>query len=711
MSSSNLNNFRKRKFDISTSDSLSSDEDISLPKIRKRNGDTNIPRSIASRLRCLFDWISDLSVKDYFISAIKMGAMIPETPVMIVDEEDEEDEVIILDDDDDDDDMECQILDERKKSSINQNNVTKRNVPNRRCSENARNYNPFGVSLCSLSSSSLSNFSHNACIRKTPTLRPRNSVHQKHINSSFYQLDSLSCSNLHPKSQESLPSSKRMAQISSPETDIEILFDANEKADTEASDVVIVSEIPTEKRRSYTVSPRQTPRNSRLCRNKIQAPEVKGTEEVQISVQKPARKSFTAHEVVRLQEKAQYQLLLDRYTKGPLYHSRAKPHSTTGVSDFGDESLKNDIAPESVDKFLQQYHRAVHSAKEETSSPTKQLSGKADNKAEGDDYDEIKILEVKLPEYKPVMKTKSDFFSSEWIAELKQTVSSETEERLKLVAERERQLEQYRKERAAKYAAEMQERDRLKLTTGVHPNIAIEEEVDFLEMTPEMEAVLEKALANATPNTKLCTVLGSSIFRKDIDTLSGLNWLNDQVINCYVAMIAERSKSGKYPPVYCFNSFFYSQLKRKGYSSVKRWTRKVDIFSYALNIVPLHLDVHWCLAVIDHRAKTISYYDSMTEIEPTCVDTLSDYLIEEMKDKKGKVLEKGVYSTRIVKDIPMQMNGSDCGMFTLKYAEYLARDAKLTFSQKHMQYFRRRMVYELLTNQLLSGLSQGSVHL
>ncbi|XP_035231256.1 sentrin-specific protease 1-like [Stegodyphus dumicola] len=562
-------------------------------------------------------------------------------------------------------------------------------------------YNPFSVPICSLSSSSLSNFSRNACIRKTPVLRPRNSVHQKHINSSLYQLDSLSHSNLQPKSQESLPSSKKMAQISSPETDIEILFDANEKADTEASDVVIVSEIPTEKRRSCTVSPRQTSRTSRLCRNKIQAPEVKGTEEVQISVQKPARKSYTAHEVVRLQEKAQYQLLLERYTKGSLYHPRVKPHSGTDVSDFRDESLKNDIAPESVDKFLQQYHRSIHSAKEKTSSPSKQSSRKRDSKAEGDDYDEIKILEVKLPEYKPVMKTKSDFFSSEWIAELKETVNSETEERLKLVAERERQLEQYRKERAAKYAAEMQERDQLKLTTGVHPNIAVEEEVEFLEMTPEMEAFVEKALAVTSPDAKLGSVLGTTIFRKDIETLSGLNWLNDQVINSYVALIAERCKSGIYLPVYCYNSFFYTNLKAKGYSGIKRWTRKVDIFSYALNIVPLHVDVHWCLAVIDHRAKTISYYDSMTLLEPNCVDILSDYLIKEMKDKKGKVLEEGVYSKRIVKDIPMQMNGSDCGMFTLKYAEYLARDAKLTFSQKHMAHFRRRMVYELLTNQIL----------
>ena len=47
------------------------------------------------------------------------------------------------------------------------------------------------------------------------------------------------------------------------------------------------------------------------------------------------------------------------------------------------------------------------------------------------------------------------------------------------------------------------------------------------------------------------------------------------------------------------------------------------------------------------------------------------------------------------------MNGSDCGMFACKFAEYLSRDAALSFTQEHMPYFRRRMVYEIVTKTLL----------
>lgn len=52
-------------------------------------------------------------------------------------------------------------------------------------------------------------------------------------------------------------------------------------------------------------------------------------------------------------------------------------------------------------------------------------------------------------------------------------------------------------------------------------------------------------------------------------------------------------------------------------------------------------------------------------------------------------------------DIPQQMNGSDCGMFACKFAEYAARRAQISFCQEHMPYFRERMVYEICQKKLL----------
>lgn len=52
-------------------------------------------------------------------------------------------------------------------------------------------------------------------------------------------------------------------------------------------------------------------------------------------------------------------------------------------------------------------------------------------------------------------------------------------------------------------------------------------------------------------------------------------------------------------------------------------------------------------------------------------------------------------------DIPTQQNGSDCGMFACKFAEYASREAEIDFSQKHMPYFRQRMVVEVCTQELM----------
>jgi Ulp1 family protease len=54
-----------------------------------------------------------------------------------------------------------------------------------------------------------------------------------------------------------------------------------------------------------------------------------------------------------------------------------------------------------------------------------------------------------------------------------------------------------------------------------------------------------------------------------------------------------------------------------------------------------------------------------------------------------------------MKGIPFQENQSDCGVFTCKFVKYLAPDAKLAFKQKDMNYFRERMIYEIVKQELI----------
>jgi len=240
----------------------------------------------------------------------------------------------------------------------------------------------------------------------------------------------------------------------------------------------------------------------------------------------------------------------------------------------------------------------------------------------------------------------------------------------------------------------------LKLTSTeleVEPFDLLEDDTTLPEITPEMEETISRAF-KASGNKVLVEAYRIPISAKDLATLKGLNWLNDEVINFYMQMIAARGDPYR---VHAFNTFFYSNIRDKGYSSVKRWTKKVDIFAHDIVLVPVHLGMHWCLATIDIKQKSINYYDSMGGNNNQCVELLLKYIKEEHMDKKKTDLDTSDWKVEIHKKIPQQMNGSDCGMFTCKFAEYISRRAKITFTQSDMPYFRRRMVYEIVENKLL----------
>lgn len=58
-----------------------------------------------------------------------------------------------------------------------------------------------------------------------------------------------------------------------------------------------------------------------------------------------------------------------------------------------------------------------------------------------------------------------------------------------------------------------------------------EEEVEeaFVELTEEMETIIEEALVPTPPDELLVEGFNLTIRRRDIETLAKLNWLNDEV--------------------------------------------------------------------------------------------------------------------------------------------------------------------------------------
>lgn len=177
---------------------------------------------------------------------------------------------------------------------------------------------------------------------------------------------------------------------------------------------------------------------------------------------------------------------------------------------------------------------------------------------------------------------------------------------------------------------------------------------------------------------------------EDLSTLEEQNWLNDQIINMYGELIMEATEH----KVHFFNSFFHKQLVAKGYDGVKRWTKKVDLFSKWLLLIPIHLEIHWSLVTVTMATKTISYYDSQGIVFRHTTDNIMKYLQSEASEKKLTAFQKG-WTTTIIKGIPQQKNDSDCGVFILEYCRRLSVKKPLLFSQEDMPCIRKRIYKEL----------------
>ena len=224
-----------------------------------------------------------------------------------------------------------------------------------------------------------------------------------------------------------------------------------------------------------------------------------------------------------------------------------------------------------------------------------------------------------------------------------------------------------------------------------------------LDITQEMDKEIQSALGPGPLDEILSRRFKLQVTRADLQTLEDGRWLNDEVINFYLNLVVERNQRQGYPALHLFSTFFYQKLKQGGYSSVKRWTRGVNIFEKEVILLPIHQKVHWSLVVIDMRKQNIVYLDSMGQTGRAICDTIFEYLKQESKSRRNIELDPLQWKrySMTPQEIPQQLNGSDCGVFACKYADYIARDQPVTFTQQDMPLFRKRMVWEILHSHLL----------
>ncbi|KAM4895428.1 sentrin-specific protease 2 isoform 2-T2 [Sylvia borin] len=205
---------------------------------------------------------------------------------------------------------------------------------------------------------------------------------------------------------------------------------------------------------------------------------------------------------------------------------------------------------------------------------------------------------------------------------------------------------------------------------------------DLAPLTEAMESEVSAAFDSGEAEDILSRAFKLIVTREDICTLQPLGWLNDRIMNFYMSLLVERSKKQGYPAVYAFNTFFYSKLSSTSHKGVKKWTKGVDIFEHDIILVPIHLRTHWTLLVVDLREKTIKYFDSLGQKGDHICKTILKYLEEESRERRNIELTASEWTLHSMgtEEIPQQNNGSDCGVFVCKFADFISRDKPIIFT-------------------------------
>jgi sentrin-specific protease 1 len=135
--------------------------------------------------------------------------------------------------------------------------------------------------------------------------------------------------------------------------------------------------------------------------------------------------------------------------------------------------------------------------------------------------------------------------------------------------------------------------DRLRLSAR-HRDEAIEK-----RLRPKLPKVLPPD-ADTQVNALLCKkgiiskVARESVNDRDLSRLLPSQWLNDEIMNFYGAMILTRSESNRDPTakrkmldVHYFSTFFWPKLKNEGYEQgrLAKWTKKVRYCAMKLKMM------------------------------------------------------------------------------------------------------------------------------
>lgn len=193
-----------------------------------------------------------------------------------------------------------------------------------------------------------------------------------------------------------------------------------------------------------------------------------------------------------------------------------------------------------------------------------------------------------------------------------------------------------------------------------------------------------------------------------IQRLNGRRKLNDEIINFYFGMIAQRSAK-KNKKVFAFTTYFMAKLyldnDQYEYAAVSSWSKNFNPFELDKLFIPIHLPNHWTFIIVYFETKVINYCDSMHGDGKPYTQVILRWLGDEFRIRQPEIPFNGAeWQTKDIRESPSQSgNGTCCGVFAVMSADYLSNDIPLSasiFGLGDIPNFRRDIARDILRGYL-----------
>ncbi|KAJ7300326.1 hypothetical protein JRQ81_000013 [Phrynocephalus forsythii] len=197
----------------------------------------------------------------------------------------------------------------------------------------------------------------------------------------------------------------------------------------------------------------------------------------------------------------------------------------------------------------------------------------------------------------------------------------------------------------------------------------------------------------------LGSVANICIYDYDIETLEGHNWLNDHIIDGFLAsraiMAKELGHDGTVFPPSCY--FFENLVSGRLSPGVYKYFLKYGVLRKDVLLIPVNdSKVHWILIVVVFKRKTTLYLDSNHGLKLSILKVITSFfgqLYEQISKKPYTFKDWSFFAPN---DVPKQDNSSDCGPFVCAFSHLIASGNKHQFTQKDMCSIRPWIAKEIL---------------